>query len=134
MPAIDPKSLPANLQPGAPSRNITPQEMMTAVAELKNKPGAKGLNPDDSPVGLRPNFTRPTGFVEEAPPQMPPQMPQAAPPMTRQMPTPARRPPMRPTGPRQLMKKGGEAKAYASGGSVKGAGIAQRGVRKCKMV
>lgn len=31
-------------------------------------------------------------------------------------------------------KRGGQAKAYASGGSVKGAGIAQRGVRKCKMV
>jgi hypothetical protein len=32
------------------------------------------------------------------------------------------------------MKKGGCAKAYAGGGSVKGAGIAQRGVRKCKVV
>lgn len=39
-----------------------------------------------------------------------------------------------PRTPQQMMKKGGQAKAYASGGSVKGAGIAQRGVRKCKMV
>lgn len=31
-------------------------------------------------------------------------------------------------------RRGGATKAYASGGSVKGAGIAQRGVRKCKMV
>lgn len=30
-------------------------------------------------------------------------------------------------------RKGGSTKAYASGGSVKGAGIAQRGVRKCKV-
>lgn len=30
-------------------------------------------------------------------------------------------------------RKGGKVKTYASGGSVKGAGIAQRGVRKCKV-
>ena len=30
-------------------------------------------------------------------------------------------------------KKGGKTKAYAKGGSVRGAGIAQRGVRKCKV-
>ena len=32
------------------------------------------------------------------------------------------------------MKKGGKVNCYAGGGSVKGAGIAQRGVRKCKVV
>ena len=31
------------------------------------------------------------------------------------------------------MKKGGKVKAYAKGGSVRGAGIAQRGVKKCKV-
>jgi hypothetical protein len=31
-------------------------------------------------------------------------------------------------------KKGGKTKAYAKGGSVRGAGIAQRGVKKCRMV
>lgn len=31
------------------------------------------------------------------------------------------------------MKRGGKVKTYASGGSVRGAGIAQRGVRKCKV-
>ena len=31
------------------------------------------------------------------------------------------------------MKKGGKVKAYAKGGSVRGAGIAQRGVRPCKV-
>lgn len=31
------------------------------------------------------------------------------------------------------MKKGGKVKAYANGGSVRGAGIAQRGVKKCKV-
>lgn len=30
-------------------------------------------------------------------------------------------------------RKGGKTKAYAKGGSVRGAGIAQRGVRKCKV-
>ena len=30
-------------------------------------------------------------------------------------------------------KRGGKVKTYASGGSVRGAGIAQRGVRKCKV-
>lgn len=30
-------------------------------------------------------------------------------------------------------RKGGKTKAYASGGSVRGAGIAQRGLRKCKV-
>jgi hypothetical protein len=56
MPAIDPKSLPANLQPGAPARNLTPQEMRMAVAQMKAPR-----------VEERP----PVGFVEEAPPQMP---------------------------------------------------------------
>lgn len=37
-------------------------------------------------------------------------------------------------GMEDAMRKGGEVKSYAKGGSVKGAGIAQRGVRKCKMV
>lgn len=55
MPAIDPKSLPANLQPGAPSRNLTPQEMRAAVGNMRS-PG----------MSARP----PAGFVEEAPPQM----------------------------------------------------------------
>lgn len=32
------------------------------------------------------------------------------------------------------LKKGGKVKAYATGGSVRGAGIAQRGVKKCRMV
>ncbi len=32
------------------------------------------------------------------------------------------------------MKKGGKVNCYAGGGSVKGAGIAQRGVKKCKVV
>jgi hypothetical protein len=32
------------------------------------------------------------------------------------------------------MKKGGKVKSYATGGSVRGAGIAQRGVKKCRMV
>lgn len=31
-------------------------------------------------------------------------------------------------------RKGGKVKAYAKGGSVRGAGIAQRGVKKCRMV
>jgi hypothetical protein len=31
-------------------------------------------------------------------------------------------------------KKGGKTKAYAKGGSVRGAGIAQRGVKQCRMV
>lgn len=31
-------------------------------------------------------------------------------------------------------RKGGKVKAYAEGGSVRGAGIAQRGVKKCRMV
>lgn len=31
-------------------------------------------------------------------------------------------------------KKGGRAKSYSGGGSVRGSGIAQRGVRKCKVV
>lgn len=31
------------------------------------------------------------------------------------------------------LKKGGKVKSYANGGSVRGAGIAQRGVRKCKV-
>lgn len=48
--------------------------------------------------------------------------------------SPTMRTPVRPTAPMQMMKAGGKAKGYASGGSVKGAGIAQRGVRKCKMV
>jgi hypothetical protein len=32
------------------------------------------------------------------------------------------------------MKKGGMTKKYAKGGSVRGAGVAQRGVKQCKMV
>jgi hypothetical protein len=56
MPAIDPKSLPANMQPGAPARNLTPQEMQMALAQMKA-----------SRVEERP----PADFVEEVPPQMP---------------------------------------------------------------
>ena len=44
MPAIDPKSLPANLQPGAPARNLTPQEMRMAVAQMK-APGVEARPP-----------------------------------------------------------------------------------------
>lgn len=46
---------------------------------------------------------------------------------------PGMRTPAPPLTPEQMMKKGGQVKAYASGGSVRGAGIAQRGVRKCKV-
>jgi hypothetical protein len=31
------------------------------------------------------------------------------------------------------LKRGGKVKAYKSGGSVRGAGIAQRGVKQCKV-
>jgi hypothetical protein len=31
------------------------------------------------------------------------------------------------------MKKGGKVKTYAKGGSVKGSGCEQRGLRKCKV-
>lgn len=55
MPAIDPKNLPSNLQPGAPSRNLTPQEMRAAIGNMRS-PG----------ISARP----PEGFVEESPPQM----------------------------------------------------------------
>lgn len=48
-------------------------------------------------------------------------------------PAPTMRTPVRPTSPEQMMKKGGQAKAYASGGTVRGSGIAQRGVKKCKI-
>lgn len=87
-------------------------------------PGPRNLNPDDSPIGVRPDNTpRPMGFVEEAPPQ--PSM----------GPAPTMRTPVRPTSPAQMMKKGGQVKpkAYASGGTVRGSGIAQRGVKKCKI-
>ena len=97
MPAIDPKSLPANLQPGAPSRNLTPQEMRAAVGNMRS-PG----------MSARP----PAGFAEEAPPQM------AA--------TPSRR--VTPSG------RAGITRQYAKGGSVKGGGCEQRGLRKCKVL
>ena len=40
---------------------------------------------------------------------------------------------MKPAAKRPAMKKGGKVKTYKSGGKVRGAGIAKKGVRKCKM-
>jgi hypothetical protein len=38
-----------------------------------------------------------------------------------------------PDTPRKMMKAGGMAKAYKHGGTVRGAGMAKKGVRACKM-
>ena len=111
MPAIDPTSLPANLQPGAPSRNLTPQEMQTVVAQMRS----------DKDKLRGPSLAGANAAVAAQ---------QAA--------LAARRPdPIRDTGGAglgdigEMYKKGGKVKAYAKGGSVSASrradGCAQRG-------
>lgn len=235
MPAVDPKSLPVNLRRNSPARRMTPQEMRTAVAELKNKAPAPSTKPPSSigpvnPIGPRgdsppPIMLPPTGptkpgyeppptgpmpapipntpyigentgkktatvgdEVYKAPAPVAPQQPK--PPQMESLPGPGgekfpisrspsearpdepmliRRPPPSdpvayaqqralrdkqmqdvmnvigmtypaptptpPRTPQQMMRKGGQVKtqAYASGGTVRGSGIAQRGVKKCKI-
>jgi hypothetical protein len=131
MPAIDPKSLSTKLQNRAPSRNLTPQEMQMAIAQMKS-PSAptaprstrrfdSGLNPDDSPI-MPPRVEEmlPANFVEEAPPQLPMQSNSG-------MVNPRRRLPMTPYG----------EPSFAKGGVVKSKGIdgcAQRGKTKGKYI
>lgn len=86
-----------------------------------------------APVDRGPPMVAPGGPVNPGGPSMGLGSTPAGSPQPSMGPAPTMRTPVRPTSPAQMMKKGGQAKAYASGGTVRGSGIAQRGVKKCKI-
>lgn len=133
--AIDkmpPMSFVPTIPRGAPRMSDADMRAFESMARSTPQPGPRmPVSAPSAPVDRGPPMVAPGSPAMPTPGGVAPRT--AMPAMTR--PTPASTPSSRPSTmpPMMPMKKGGQAKAYASGGSVKGAGIAQRGVKKCKV-
>ena len=106
-----------------------------SLEELGMTPSGSSKNPAKAPMPTAKNNTMPPVPKPQAPAMgagMPPPPPGPKPPMGAPAPGGMGKPPM------PGMKKGGKvkkakSKSYGHGGKVRGAGIAKKGVKKCKM-